>query len=86
MKNHCIECGGYFFMIAWEGQYQGNLIDSLIESAHRVQIRQIAEDQRACIHCGEEIGNHSGDQSEFGGDHCPNRTEKGPLYLETVYE
>jgi hypothetical protein len=69
------------FMMAWEGQYKGNLIDELIETVRLATIRRIADEQRACIHCGEQEGNHS----NFGSN-CPNRAGHGPLYLETIYE
>jgi len=59
----------------------GNLITSLIDMAELAVLRRLAEQSRACIHCGEAWGEHSNI-----GANCPNRSGKGPLYLSESFE
>ncbi len=55
-------------------QYTGNLIETLIDMSALTLMRNFAERQRACVHCGESWDVHSN-----LGAHCPVR-ENGLIH------
>lgn len=55
-------------------QYTGNMIETLMDMSTLTLVRNFAERQRACVHCGESWDVHSN-----LGAHCPVR-ENGLLH------